>query len=504
MKPICLLASLLSLPFFLTAQQAGSPDNTFGTNGFTNYGIHSSTDIAWDLALQPDGKIIQVGQTYNFISTEYGVARLLANGAPDPTFGTNGRVSLPVEGTSNDYCRAVALLPDGKILIGGQYNLNADDDWALMRLTPAGALDNSFGTGGVQKIRVSDKNDDLLDLLVQPDGKILCAGLSDNTAIIMRLNANGTPDNSFGSSGKVTLTASSSIAAYALILLNDGTILVGGERDNQMFAVRLSASGVLDNSFGTGGFGGADIVGGIERGRAMSLLADGKILLGGSRRLSSATGFDFAVMRLNANGALDNSFGQQGLATVDFNNNNDEGFGMAVQPDGKILLGGSSQAANSDWALGRLNADGSLDDSFGTNGRVVKDFGSNEDIIYKLLLQPDLRLLASGYVQTPGYDFALARYQTGLTVGVFSLEPLPLTLYPNPAKSYIVLEGSGLNSGRYQCRIIDAFGRLMLNQVIDYQPGGVRLQLPLSLTAGVYSIQVQNNEATALARLLVR
>lgn len=399
MKPICLLAGLLSLPFFLSAQLAGSPDNTFGANGFTNYSIHSSTDIAWDMALQPDGKIIQVGQTYNFISTEFGVARLLANGAPDPAFGADGRVSLPVEGNSNDYCRAVALLPDGKILIGGQYNLNADDDWALMRLTPTGALDNSFGTGGL---------------------------------------------------------------------------------------------------------GGADIAGGIERGRAMSLLPDGKILLGGSRRLSSAAGFDFAVMRLNANGALDNSFGQQGLATLDFNNNNDEGFGMAVQPDGKILLGGSTQAANSDWALGRLNADGSLDDSFGTNGRVVKDFGGNEDIIYKLLLQPDLRLLASGFVQTPGYDFALARYQTGLSVGVFSPEALPLTLYPNPAQNYVFLEGSDLHSGRDQCRIIDAFGRLMMDQVIDYQATGIRLELPLNLSAGVYNIQVQSSETTALARLLIR
>ena len=503
MKPICLLVSLLSLPFCLSAQ-AGMPDNNFGANGYTNYGIHSSTDIAWDVALQPDGKIIQVGQTYNFISTEFGVARLLANGAPDPTFGTDGRVSLPVEGNSNDYCRAVALLPDGKILIGGQYNLNADDDWALMRLTPTGALDNTFGTGGVAKIRVSDKNDDLFNLLLQPDGKILCAGISDKSAIVMRLNANGTPDNSFGNAGKVTLTTTNYIAAYTLTLMNDGKILVGGERDNYMFAARLSATGVLDNSFGNAGFGGADIPGGIERCRALTLLADGKILLGGSRRLSSAAGFDFAAMRLNANGTLDNSFGQQGLATVDFNGNNDEGFGMAVQPDGKILMGGSSQAANSDWALTRLNADGSLDDIFGTNGRIVKDFGGNEDIIYKLLLQADNRLLASGYAQTPGYDFALGRYQTGLSVGIFNPEALPMALYPNPAQTHVFISATGLNPGPYHCRLVDALSRIVISQSIDYQLDGIRIDLPTGLPAGMYSVQLQGLDQTGVARLMIR
>ncbi|HEX6647906.1 MAG TPA: delta-60 repeat domain-containing protein, partial [Pyrinomonadaceae bacterium] len=171
-------------------------------------------------------------------------------------------------------------------------------------------------------------------------------------------------------------------------------------------------SGALDPSFGSGGKAINDF------GGRIALLPDGKMVAAGGA--SAADGFDFALSRFNANGTVDTTFGSGGRVTTDLGGRFEGASSIAVQPDGKIVTGGYAvvpinQFAN--FALVRYNSDGSLDLSFGTGGKVLTNFGNISAQAYSMALQPDGKIVLAGYVNFNGSEsFALARYNTDGTL----------------------------------------------------------------------------------------
>ncbi len=237
----------------------------------------------------------------------------------------------------------------------------------------------------------------------------------DNFALV-RYNTNGSLDTSFDTDGKVTtpVVPGNSDYAYALAIQDDGKIVAAGYTSDGLDAdfalVRYNTDGSLDTSFHTDGIVTTDIGADIDIASAVSIQDDGKIVAGGSSW--NGTDDDFALVRYNTNGSLDTGFHTDGIVTTDMGTGNDLAYALAIQDDGKIVAAGSSwNGADNDFALIRYNTDGSLDTTFHTDGIVITEVGTDDDVAYALAIQADGKIVAAGSSSNTSDDFALVRYE---------------------------------------------------------------------------------------------
>lgn len=293
----------------------------------------------------------------------------------------------------------------------------------------AGDLDLTFGTGG-RVTTVIGFQDRIEDIAVQPDGKIIAVGsalvgATQYDFALARYNADGTLDATFGIGGKITTDFfGSSDGAKAVCLQSDGKIVVvggalnGGDISSSVFALaRYNSNGILDSTFGSGGKVTTDFSGIDDLANAVALQSDGKIIIAGQIQ-SSATRRDFALARYDANGSLDPTFGAAGRVVTDFFSSFDQAYGLAIQSDGRIVAAGSSLAPSTfyDFALARYDANGNLDPTFGTGGKVTTSVTAPGDFdeIRGIVIQSDEKIVAVGSTLSGigNYDIALARYNS--------------------------------------------------------------------------------------------
>jgi len=337
----------------------GTLDTTFGSNGSvgnvvgpTNFGA----EIV-DLAVQADGRIVAAGaargSSFSTLAYDFAAARLNADGSRDPTF--NGGNALQVDWVgAPDRATRVLLQPDGKIVLAGQATTvyvpatgSQDSAMALVRLNADGSLDTTFGTGGraVTSFGLLEAGQ---AAALQPDGKIVIAGrvadnLADSHLGAARFHADGTPDASFGSAGQVRYNEVAE--ATALALQPDGRVLLAlahNDAGNTGFGVvRLNADGSVDTTFGASGLARLEAGPGVDAPLGLALQADGRIVVVGSS-LNAATSFDFVVARFLPTGAVDTGFGTGGFYSLDLFRGRDGAYDVLVQPDGKLLVSGSA------------------------------------------------------------------------------------------------------------------------------------------------------------------
>ncbi|NUM35807.1 MAG: hypothetical protein HUU50_14780 [Candidatus Brocadiae bacterium] len=320
---------------------------------------------------------------------------------------------------------AIELLPEGKILASGiATNAITLRDFGMIRYHANGNVDTSFGTNGKVKVDFNGGDDRTNAMAVLSDGKILLAGGKSQgtwgTFGIAKFNSNGTLDTTFGTEGKVSTGFSEFSAvnceAFCMSVLSDGKFLLAGvvNKASWDFAIaKYNADGSLDTTFGTGGKVVTDFNGQADYGLCMIVLEDGKILVGGSVYNAANTNSDFALARYNANGTLDSTFGTNGKVTTDFPYSGNDGIeSLAVLADGKIIAAGNASPYNGSFAIACYHANGALDTTFGTNGQVTTDFNpASLDAIVKIKVFPDGKILAGGYANSgTNIDFALARY----------------------------------------------------------------------------------------------
>lgn len=418
---LCLLPMVSALHVFsagvgVSLARDGDVDPSFGVNGkvFTDLGDY---DMAHDVALQSDGKLVVAGSNggHGFV-----VVRYNSDGSLDTSFGSGGKVVTSFNSEDNAY--GLALQPDGKIVVVGRGS--PTQDFVVVRYNNDGSLDTTFGTGGKVITDLGGDLDQANAVALQPDGKIVVVGrkasdYSGYDTAIVRYTANGSLDTSFGSNndGKVIINVGGLEEALDVAIQADGRIVVvgtGGPGGN-FVVLRLNANGTLDPSFGGSGTVLTDIGGNSDTADGVALQADNKIVVAGDKS-SSGYGGDFAVVRYKPDGSLDSSFGTGGKVVTDLGGSNmpgsDAAYDVVLEPSGKILLagrGGSSQ----DFALVRYNLDGSLDGTFGNGGVVLDDLGKEEQI-EALALEKDGKIVGVGSRgDAVRSDFAVARYLSG-------------------------------------------------------------------------------------------
>jgi uncharacterized delta-60 repeat protein len=418
--PIATIAALTLVavfPLSLSWAAPGGLDPTFGKGGIvvTDFGDHN--DNAHAVALQPDGKILAAG----LVLGDFGVARYGTDGTLDGSFGAGGKVTTDILGLS-DQANALAVQPDGKILLAGQaFSLTTAYDFAIVRLNPDGSLDSSFGNNGKVLSDFSGSIDIAYAMCVQTDGKILLAGETQDTRLhigLARYNQDGTLDSTFGNGGKVTTTSlQGTNRILALAIQNDGKIVGAGTTFNPDtafdFAVtRYNADGTVDMTFGSGGAVTTDFFEAPDVATSVAIQPDGKIITGGWTLNEFVFKTDFALARYGTDGSLDTSFGVNGKVVNDFAHSADEANAMVLQPDGKIVLAGTSASTSTHIALARYLGNGSLDVSFGSGGKIITDVLGTQDNALGLALQPDGKLVAAGSVRSTPVDddFVLVRY----------------------------------------------------------------------------------------------
>lgn len=391
----------------------GSLDTGFGSNGFMSVTPSGFSARAFGIGVQPSGRIIVAGDADTGTDSFEDVALLgfTPGGAVDTSFGTNGAVVTQTAGQLGVYS-ATAVQSDGKILAAGYTTgPNGHRDFILARYNHDGSLDMSFDGNGIALTDVAAGSQNEADALaIQPDGKILVAGVSsaDNLTIV-RYNSDGSLDTSFGTGG-IAIDAGAG-GATDIALESNGEILVSSNLGFSVLA--FTAAGKLDTTFGTAGATSIDFFSNGGSANALAVESDGKIVVAGLAETDTPE-TRFAVARLNPNGSLDTTFGTGGKAVANFSPSGEDGANaVAIQPDGKIVAGGFGAGARSDAAIARFNPDGSLDTTFATGGMFLQDLnGGGDDAVRSLVIEPDGRIVAAGFAaSTNGFnsDFAVLR-----------------------------------------------------------------------------------------------
>lgn len=409
-------AALAMLPALASAD-AGDLDPSFGGDGRATIDVLSN-DFGFGAALDPDGRILIAGDVDFPADRTVGLARLAADGPPDALFGggTGFVTSNPTVAVS-DFTENVQLQPDGKILVGGSY----DGSVGIHRYNTDGLPDTGFSGDGVVKDSFGHPQS-AGGVLPLPGGKLLWFGRGAYPAGVhdldlVRYNANGSLDATFGAGGLVThsIRPGTDLEQYhAALVQPDGKILIGGEIQRganglDWTVARFNPDGSFDQSFDNDGrlatpFSGDDFL------HDMVVQPDGKIVAVGSR---TATTLDIVLARYLPDGSLDKTFSGNGKQAIDLGGD-EIGRGLVLQPDGKLVVSGETDAAggDDDMVVSRLDAAGERDPGFGVNGTRFVDFNGGEDEAHDLLLQPDGKLVATGWAVMPGgADFAAIRLE---------------------------------------------------------------------------------------------
>lgn len=412
----------------------GELDPSFGAGGKVQapFGPES---FAGGVAVQPDGKILVAGSAQ--ASQSFSVARLLPNGALDPSWGAGGVATTPLGKFA--YAEDVAVQPDGKVVAVGEAPGKENEDFAIVRYLANGVLDPTFGEGGIVVLPVGALGDQAHAVALGPGGRIAVVGVAErpsfrDTVGVAVLEADGTPEAAFAGDGTTSIQTESGEddRGEGVAFQSDGKIVIadstGAGGGDGFTLIRLGLDGKPDSSFGGDGVVETPIPGegGIEEGRISDVLVqpDGKIVGGGY-------GFDytgtpptfvgkFEVARYLPNGELDPSFGSGGLVGVRLPGEHSFGRALGLAADGKLVLGGTYDVSENPLeeheapALIRFNPNGGLDPSFGSGGIVLEPLGSNieEESIEALALQPDGKIVTAGsrYREPGGSSGIVSRY----------------------------------------------------------------------------------------------
>jgi uncharacterized delta-60 repeat protein len=384
-------------------------------------------------------------------------------GQPVANFGSSG-YALFSDVQTVAAPTAIAVLADGRILAAGGIGCDPSPPSTcalqLARYSASGTPDASFGTNGRVLTAVTNINAELSALIVNADGTFFVNGSRSNgtaeVPFVAKFTSAGLPVTTFGTNGLATLNSlpmglgisGSAIDGSGRIVIASTTPDVGPER-NDIFVTRVTTAGTIDTSFGSSGlaqFAISTIDARSDRGTAVAIQPDAKIVVGGRTQVTPGLDFDFLLLRLDANGALDPTFGSGGIATTRFTASAGGNLGrkLVLQPDGKIVLVGSvaAGATINQCGIARFNANGTLDNTFGTGGHALEPVTVG---CFDVSLQTDgkLVIVANDQLGAVFYGTFLRLLPTGAPDGGFGSDGfLDISNYATPGRVAFTSNGN--------------------------------------------------------------
>lgn len=387
-------------------------DNTFGNNGIVQTPVVSGNiQVESGIVLLSDGKLLQPSFLSDGIHLKPSLYRMLGTGAADNSFDNDGFVSINIPnipGSENGV--GLAVRNDDVFITAGTYSngIIASGSGFISRFTANGTPDASFGINGNILVQ-SDRYVSIGSAVFQNDGKLLVTGSfydvwDGHYVFVMRYNENGTPDNTFGTNGRVIITFNNDAnnAGLDLALQTDGKIVFTvisdfhNSANNFYYLYRLNTNGSIDNTFGTSGRIQLNFIledyGDFNPNKQIVFQPDNKILV-----LGRTTDFSFAVRRFTSNGAIDNSFNGGALLTGRFQGHASDGRSIALQSDGKFIITGVANVGGIfKIGVSRFLSDGSYDNSFNGNGVPIISGISVQQYPASVMVQSDNKIIIGG------------------------------------------------------------------------------------------------------------
>jgi uncharacterized delta-60 repeat protein len=533
MKYLYLLIAIL-LVSSTNAQQnvSVSLDTTFNHTGIVTLGTDTTIDYGALIESQSDGKVVLGGAVSNLNGVSNAVLiRYNMNGQPDNTFGINGKVTFPSTNNYRVNYSTFKITPNDRILFAGNVQQNLTNNPSLFKLKPNGSADSTFGVNGVYKLNIlnvlpNTSGGYFANIIIQDDGKIVLGGnvitmvnqVYTAHILLVRLNENGTPDNTFGNNGIVAINNATYDKTSAIAIQGD-KIVIGASTstyynsfDSKFLVVRLNSNGTLDNTFGNGGsithsFMVNDICWALAVHKT-----NGRIYLSGQTPISinSPNCFYGIVICLNGIGSLDNTFSDDGViirtdSTSLINS-------MVIQNDDKILLG-----SNLNSTVYRLNSNGVPDTTFGTDGDITTPLNQLYSSSRSMVMQPDGKIVTGGsywsYLAEPqgqgNWDFVMVKYNCTDCINIpNTIENKPqtepgLSIYPNPSNSNFTLSINSDKQSTGKIELINPMGQLAYEQTLNLSMGENKIPMQASLPGGVYFVRISTHGGIYSTKLSV-
>ena len=510
------------------AQDAGYLDESFGDNGIVITAPYNLSSMGKAMAIHGDGKIIMGGTLYVSGDNDFVFAQYLESGALDETFSDDGLLRLNYPG-SDDYVNDIVVQDDEKIVAVGTTSNETSADFAVIRLNEDGSFDNSFSNDGIAIIDFGT-NDYGRAVALQEDGKIILAGYTgaadewNRDLAVCRLNTDGTPDNTFGSNGKVIFDVNWESDDW----MNDVTVYNGnifasgysysssGNREEEnVVVVKMNESGQIDNSFG-------------DQGVAMIALPTlYQVYVPGSKLAINENGIyvaatrsdswsrnisDIALINFLHNGYPNENFGIHGLVITEMVVSSGA-ESILLQPDSKIVVGGFAEDNNEkrNFCLARYLENGDLDADFGAYyGAAILDVSPDEnDFITDIAMQEDGKIIAAGMADNYN-KFALTRFYSGLEVGVTEMNT-DNSFNPhikNPVvRHQLDMTVEFTETSEVEARLFDMEGHdagLELHETFKVGTHRLVYDLRPDLPRGIYLLQMTVNGQRKSFRLLIQ
>lgn len=523
----------------ITLAQSDELDSTFNKDGIANFRLPSTSDLNGEIvkvAIQPDGKILSAGK---YSGNNFGgylfVTRGNSDGSPDNSFGRNGVVKIQKELVSHGlrpYLKDIVIQPDGKILLFAQLD-KISNNWVnllLIRLNADGSRDETFGT----KVIFSDTSIINMEpypagMALQQDGKIVIIGSGNSPdfgygQLVFRLNPDGTKDDSFGNNG---IVFQEPVGDFDILRFNNisvdskGRIICCGYehkayvRAQPFLAVRYLPSGQLDDSFANDGIFLYELSRESNEAKLsfIEILSGDTILLGGSVQLEPELwlGFDstnIALIRLDAAGQLDPSFGLNGVSlryigsTVNYSPFTD----MAIDKNGKIMFVGNP--SYSYYALWRFNKDGNIDSSYANAGEYIfsHDEPFSHAIFISIAFQEDNKLVVGGQ-NSFSNECLIVRFkndESGIrkvnsSSDFFSVEQAEkVSVFPNPAHDFITISGLSEKT-QSNIQLVDNSGKILRALKVSGKTISVNVS---DLENGIYYIRIIEQDKVVTKKML--
>jgi uncharacterized delta-60 repeat protein len=528
MKKTTFLSLLLLFISFNLFSQAGSLDETFGTNGVTITHLSPekwSDEEIEDIAIQPDGKIVTTGYTEYLNYKHVVVARYKTDGSLDSSFGNNGIDTIPSPPDRDRIGGSVILQHDGKIVIGiSEYNNRDNPDFVLARLLADGTLDKSFGDSGIVITDIGHYENNSGSVFIQSDGKITAVGVTTLSAVtsfitFVRYNVDGSLDETFGTGGIVNFGKRGDYPFFGVTaeVTSAGEIIAASrykslfEDRGKIIVLKFKNNGDLDSTFGSNGISSLKTYELTSVGVGpLKLTADNKILLlaNAMRDLKN----EFLLIRLNADGSSDNSFGHNGFVETKVD---DYLYGddMDVQPDGKIITVGSAYNDSNQRlnGLARYMPDGFIDSTFGKNGFTFFSTSNNSINTHTVAIQNDGKIVMGGSIypkEKYNLNFILARVNGDNNFAISSqneknnaaIVNKKISLFPNPTSNILTITGLDLHAPT-TISIIDNDGKV-ISKTISANQSNYTVNVS-NLKSGMYFLQLtENGKTTTVLKFL--